>query len=255
LVPVSGTGDHCLLASVYMPTDVSPAGKHVWEYNNLAQKNSPIVELMPDQSTTIPFNLGSLHTIEPGIYRIEIRRPQEWIDVPVSIVHKDPQVVKGLLDSIEEEAVAISPAPGPSLPKPTLHFLEQTRTEILPGGTKVGPIRINFAKGSTLDIGTRPDESAVQQAGSVEFSAHGREAVITPEQPGGIVPKSASIVFKPGPIAGFPTVLKPRSQIRLGLKITAPAEAKQGDVLKIHLVQRNRQGLVVGGIAVQLNIK
>lgn len=254
LVPVSGTGDHCLLALVYMPTDVSPAGKHVWEYNNLAQKNSPIVELMPDESTTIPFNLGSLHTTEPGIYRIEVRRPQEWINMPVSIVHKDPQVVKGLLDSIEEEAVAISPAPGPSLPKPTLHFLEQTRTEILTGGTKVRPIRINFAKGSTLDIGTLPDESAVQQAGGVEFSAHGREAVITPEQPEGRVPKSASIVFKAGPIAGFPTVLKPRSQIRLGLKITAPAEAKQGDVLKIHLVQRNRQGLVVGGIAAQLNI-
>ena len=78
---------------------------------------------------------------------------------------------------------------------------------------------------------------------------------IIQEQSDSAGPKSASIVFKPGPIAGFPTVLKPRSQIRLGLKITAPAEAKHGDVLKIHLVQRNRQGQVVGGIAVQLNIK
>jgi hypothetical protein len=43
--------------------------------------------------------------------------------------------------------------------------------------------------------------------------------------------------------------------MRLGLKITAPAEAKHGDALKLHLIQRNLQGIVVGGITVQLNIK
>jgi hypothetical protein len=255
LVPAAGTGDHCLLVSVYMPTDVSPAGKHVWEYNNLAQKNSPIVELMPNESTTIPFNLGSLHSAKPGTYRIEVRRPQEWINLPISIVHKDSHVVKELFNSNEEQDAASMSARAPSVAKPMLHFLEQTRTEILPGGTNVGPIRINFAKGSTLNIGTQPDESADQQGRSVEFSAQGREAVIMTEQADRMVPKSASIVFKPGPIAGFPTLLNPRTQIRLGLKITAPAEAKHGDVLKIHLVQRNKQGLVVGGIAVQVNVK
>ena len=55
LVPASGAGDQCLLASVYMPTDVSPTGKHVWEHNNLAQKNVTIVNLMANDSTTILF--------------------------------------------------------------------------------------------------------------------------------------------------------------------------------------------------------
>ena len=257
LVPASGTGDQCLLASVYMPTDVSPTGKHVWEHNNLAQKNVTIVNLMANDSTTISFNLGSMHAIKSEVYRLEVRRPQEWMNLPVSIV-QDSFVIKRLFNSIEDVAATLAPGPSitkPFMAKPVLHFLDQTRAEILPGGGNVEPIRVNFGKGSTLDIGSRPDESSMQQAGSIEFSARGREADIIQEQSDPTGPKAASIVFKPGPIAGFPTVLKPRSQIRLGLKITAPAEAKHGDVLKIHLVQRNRQGLVVGGIAVQLNIK
>jgi hypothetical protein len=136
-----------------------------------------------------------------------------------------------------------------------LYFVDRTRTEILSGGTNIEPIRINFAKGSTLDINTRSDDLSEQQSESIEFSARGREAFVILEGSDQTEPKSASIVFKPGPIAGFPIVIKPRSQLRLGLKITAPAEAKHDDVLKIHLVQPNRQGQVVGGIAVQLKIK
>jgi hypothetical protein len=254
LVPSSGTGDQCILASVYMPTDVSPTGRHVWEHNNLAQKNVTIVNLMANDSTIISFDVGSMHAIQSEVYRIEVRRPQEWINLPISIVHKDPKVINELFNSIEK-VVAPTIAPGPSIAKPVLHFVDQTRTEILPSGKNKEPIRINFAKGSTLEIGTRSDDLSEQQAESIEFSAREREAIIIPEESDRTDHKSASIVFKSGPIAGFPTVLKPRSQVRLGLKITAPTEATHGDVLKIHLVQRNRQGLVVGGIAVQLNIK
>ena len=63
-----------------------------------------------------------------------------------------------------------------------------------------------------------------------------------------------SIAFRPGLLRGFPIALKPRSQIKVGLKITAPPEAKPGDVIRIDLVQRNRKGEVVGGITVQVNI-
>ena len=71
LVPASGTGDQCILASVYMPTDASPTGRHVWEHNNLAQKNVTIVNLMANDSTLISFNVGSMHAIKSEVYRIE----------------------------------------------------------------------------------------------------------------------------------------------------------------------------------------
>ena len=157
LVPIPGTGDQCLLASVYTPTDVSPTGKHVWEHNNLAQKNVTIVNLMANDPTIVSFNVGSMHARKSEVYRIEVRRPQEWINLPISIVHKDLGVVKELFNSIEK-VVAPTLTPGPSIAKPVLYFLDQTRTEILPGGTNKERIRINFAKGSTLDIGSRSDD-------------------------------------------------------------------------------------------------
>ena len=95
-----------------------------------------IVNLLPNDSTIILFNVGSMHSIRPEVYRIEVRRPQEWIKLPVSIVHKDPRVIRRLFDSIEEEVVASTPALGPSIAKPVVHFLDQTRIEILPGGAK-----------------------------------------------------------------------------------------------------------------------
>ena len=175
MVPPSSAGDQCLLASVYMPTDVSPTGKHVWEHNNLAQKNVTIVNLMANDSTTIPFNLGSMHAIKSEVYRIEVRRPQDWMNLAVSI-EQDLFVIKKLFNSIEEFAPTLAPGPSiakPLIAKPVLHFLDQTRAEILPGGMNVEPIRIKFGKGSTLDIGSRPDDSSMQEAGNIEFSARG----------------------------------------------------------------------------------
>src|SRR5262249_52865526 len=46
LIPATGTHS-CLLGQVYMPTDVSPSGIHVWDKNNLAQKNMTVVDAIP----------------------------------------------------------------------------------------------------------------------------------------------------------------------------------------------------------------
>ena len=81
----------CILVSVYTPTDVSPIGKHVWEHNNLAQKNLTIVDLVLGDSILIPFKLGSIVATELELYRIEIRRPQEWTTLPDSIVIMTPK--------------------------------------------------------------------------------------------------------------------------------------------------------------------
>ena len=140
-------------------------------------------------------------------------------------------------------------------PRSVLRFLDPARIEILAGGTKAEPIRINIGKNSTLDVGTTDDASSSHLAESLEFSGTGREASLVSEKsdPSGIA--STSIAFNPGVLAGFPIVLRPRSQIELGLKITTPAHAKHGNIFEIHLVQRNRRGAVVGGITVQVNIK
>jgi hypothetical protein len=60
MVPPKNT-HACLLGQVYMPTDTSPAGSHVWDKNNLAQKNMTVVAaervLETERRTTVPLTI------------------------------------------------------------------------------------------------------------------------------------------------------------------------------------------------------
>ena len=64
---VPPTGSHaCLLVSVYTPTDEAPTGRHVWEHNNLAQKNLTAVDLVPNFSFPDSILVGQSLHIEKG---------------------------------------------------------------------------------------------------------------------------------------------------------------------------------------------
>lgn len=243
LVPSVGT-HACWLASVYTPVDLTPAGRHVWEHNNLAQKNLTIVDLVPGDATVINFQVGSHFSLERERFRIEVRRPQEWSSLPVSIVHPNTEMMKKLLSSAEEIQIT---APETAIqPHPVIRFLEPGRIEITHRGVKVDPVRLNLGADSTLDIGPTMVESELISA---KFGDAGREIDWLTEKSG-----AAVLSFRPGLLTGFPISLEPRTQLQLGLKVMAPQEAKPGDVIKIHLMQRNAKNEVVGGFTVQVNI-
>jgi hypothetical protein len=262
LMPPAGTHG-CLLASVYTPIDVSPSGKHVWEHNNLAQKNLTVVDLAPNDSVVIPFHLGNINLLEPGAYRIEVRRPQKWTSLPVSIVHKDPEILKKLFNSTEvTQGIETATHAGMPVikPKSVLRFLEPARIEILHSGTRIEPVRLNLGKDSSMDIGKEEESSTLLTTANTKFSDKDREASLVQHKPtiannslGETT--STNITFHPGVLAGFPIALKPRNEIQVGLKITAPADAKSGDSMEMQVVQRNAKGEIVGGITVQVNIK
>ncbi|MGG9962000.1 M36 family metallopeptidase [Ferruginibacter sp. SUN106] len=86
LIPPSGTHS-CWISSVYMPTDTTPSGKHVWEYNNLAQKNLHIVDLIPGDSFVLPIQFNNFLIREIDRFRVEIVRPKGFAAVPVSLTH------------------------------------------------------------------------------------------------------------------------------------------------------------------------
>lgn len=249
---VPPTDNHgAVLASVYTPTDVSPTGRHIWEYNNLAQKNLVMVDLLPNDSVLVPFQLGNLHLAEPEIHRLEIRRPQKWSDsLSISIVSKkDPAAIKEMFNSINEAKVTSTDSNISKVQsKSIIRFLEPTRVEIFYAGLKADPVVLNLNKESTLDISS--NTTAKPQRISQEFTEKGREADLMSDQTG-----ASYIEFHSGALAGIPIKLRPRSPINLDLRIRSPAEAKPGDVEVIHLVQRNTKGKVVGGITIQMNIK
>lgn len=111
---VPAAGSHgCLLVSAYCPTDEAIAGKHVWEDNNLAQKNLTVVDLAPNDTVDVAFQVGNLFNVQPEIFRLEVLRPLGAEELKLAIVHPDRRLVSYLAQSIHSVEATPIPLPGP----------------------------------------------------------------------------------------------------------------------------------------------
>jgi hypothetical protein len=62
------------------------------------------------------------------------------------------------------------------------------------------------------------------------------------------------LAYHQGSLAGFPVTLPARTLVPMELHIDVPKDAKPGETIEMHLVQRNRENKVVGGFVVQVNV-
>jgi hypothetical protein len=84
---VPAPGEHsCLLASVIARSDHPAPGRHVWEHNNLAQKNLTSVELAPGSSRLLPVVLGNSFAHGEPQFELEVLLPTQ-APVEVSLLH------------------------------------------------------------------------------------------------------------------------------------------------------------------------
>jgi hypothetical protein len=145
------------LASVYTPVDTTPAGLHVWEHNNLAQKNLTVVDLVPGDSVVIPVQFGSLGSGSGGRHRIEAIRPQEFPELKVRIVHRHRKLLQDLTRPGSEMLVTSVRQPEGS----RVRFVESALVEIRSGeGRAVEAVRLRLGRGSTLMLGPEPEVSS-----------------------------------------------------------------------------------------------
>jgi hypothetical protein len=243
MVPAPGT-HACWLASVYCPSDKSPAGRHVWEHNNLAQKNLVIVNVHPDSLVLLPVQIGSLTQPTSEIYRIEIRRPLQWSRLAVSLEHHDPELVRKLYRSTE--ALSSQQQSSGSFLGQELRLIEPARIEISARGIKFEPIQLRLGASSSLDIDEIPVLTTLPHEKSDFYN---RQADLIMQRDG-----TASINFRSGLLAGFPMLIQPRTPLNMRLRISVPPEAKSGDVIELDLVQQNNQQQVIGGVTFHLNV-
>jgi hypothetical protein len=267
MVPAAGT-HACMLASVYTPTDVPGAGLHVWEHDNLAQKNMTIVNLLPDQSMDFSFQLGNLARLEPGRFRFEVLRPAEFPQMPIAITHQDPQVLVAIAKGPERATVGTGTTTTTTTPTghltprqlgsiaahlgqvlihdaPTVRFLEPSRIEVGGLGVEAG-VRLNLARHSSLDLAPGGDGGAHDGGGGDLGEV---DADLVEDERG-----TPMLALRPGLSPGFPLNLPERSTHTFGLKVTVPPGANPGDKINLDLVQRDARGTVVGGIAIQVNV-
>lgn len=225
-------GSHgCLLALVYNSDDALAAGTHVWEHNNLAQRNLTIVDMVPNEWAQLEFRIGSRFTERLHFYTLELLRDKENPDLEVLVTHRLRSVVDGLFHSFEQ-----------------LSSFDVIETE--PVIEIIDPREIRFrktdavlhpAKGSRLLLRSgnlSPPQKVYSQARLVKDKWD-----------------ALSIRFDSGQRAGFPIGLRTGESKKLVLHIQMPADAQPGESTLFHLVQRDIRGHIAGGISFQLNIK
>jgi hypothetical protein len=112
LVPPAGT-HACWLASVLARSDHPVAGRHVWEHNNLAQKNLTVVELEAGDWVVVPFVLPNTRPRRRDVV-VEVRVPEHPVGLAATLLFRHaPPELSGR--HLEEVPAAPAPRAGNSL--------------------------------------------------------------------------------------------------------------------------------------------
>ena len=223
---VPPAGSHtCLLAAVLSRSDAPAAGKHVWESNNLAQKNLTVVDLVPSSFILIPVVISNWGGELKKIFDLELLSPRRQSGLEVSLVHRS----KAFFDHAKVDV-------RPFLPdRDRDRNRNDDRSHDRPG-----------KQSSLLDCG-----------GRVAGIADTVGAVLTWDRPELLArrfPDSWEAAFRGG-TGRMSVEIEPFAQTVVGLKVAVAAGAKPGRPLRLDLVQRNRHTKqVIGGVAVEVNV-
>jgi hypothetical protein len=240
MIPAKGT-HACLLGQVYTPAEISPAGSHVWDKNNLAQKNMTVVDAVAGDTVVARFQIGTLHERRPDIYKIELVRPPSAATIRVSLLAATSLETKKLFNSIDDWKPDAAPKSAAIVS--TVRFNDHSTVELSAAGAASGPMRFNFAPGSSISYGDTGAAGPVRipferTARLIESASHVSE-----------------IVFNEGRVSGFPVFLQPSAQLNCVLKIDVPKDVKPGESIKLQLIQRMSNGNIAGGITIVINVR
>lgn len=216
LIPPAGSHT-CLLAAVLSRTDSPVAGRHVWEHNNLAQKNLTVVDLLPDMFFILPIVLTNWSGARESSFDLEVLIPKGEVGLQASVVHRSKA------------------------------FLQQARAEVKPFLPELAGRRPT-EEPPLLDCGGRIG-GTVELVGKI-LTSDLPECIVRR------FPDSWEAAFPANTPAQLPVDIASGSQAVVGLKVAVPRDAEPGCSTKLHFVQRRRQTKqIVGGVAVKVNVR
>lgn len=220
LVPAEGT-HACWLASVITRLDHPITGRQVWEHNNLAQKNLTIVDLEKGDWMILPFVLENLKLQRVTTRTIiDVIRPERFSRIETALLHKSDALfgVRGKRRVVRFE-----------LP--------------LDRGDSDSDVDVDVECGADrLRDREPPGRILTSRRTFTRSTRHFAESFAAP--------------FEAGRRASIPLALRGNDQRVLGLFIRVPGDAKSGDVIRMHLVQRDATGKrILGGIAVEVRVR
>lgn len=220
LVPPAGA-HACLVAAVFTRSDHPIGGRHVWDHNNLAQKNLTIVALAPGEWVVVPFVVGNLRTRIPRRFLLELGRPAGHPELEVCLVHRSESIFR------------LAPERPRPLPDAVPEIIAAEPEGLLDCGGAVG----GYGK--------------EQAQGLREMMTSRSEAGLATRFPGGF-----EVRFAPGLTAAIPVVLRRQEQHLFGWRLRLSEDAQPNEVYRLDLVKRDGQSQrILGGIAVEIHVR
>jgi hypothetical protein len=218
LIPPAGTSV-CLLAALLTRADLPIPGRHVWEHNNLAQKNLTIVDLAPNDWFVLPFVVANVRSSAMRIFQLELTRPREHIGLEASLLHRSETVFQPVSRQILHR---FESPPHPTLDDASLE----------------------------LDCGGRSLSITYDQISVTE------RLKASPKLLAALFERGVEVRFARGVSSQIPIVVPAQAQLVFGLHFKVPPETRRGDTLRLDLVQRDsRSKRLLGGIAIQINVR
>jgi len=219
LVPPPGA-HACLLAAVLTRGDHPTIGRHVWEHNNLAQKNLTIVDLLPNAWIVLPFVVSNLQSLEAKNFSLELIRPKDHIYLEASLLHRSKTVFKQI-KGLKFKKFDFLPSP----------MIDNSETRLDCGGHVYSHVKNQEVHMKEILTSERPESLARQFERGVEA------------------------FFTSGTTAHIPILVQPQGQLMFGLKLKVPKNAKSGETLHLDLIQRDTKiKRILGGIAIKINV-
>ncbi|MFN0138632.1 MAG: hypothetical protein ACKVQW_00920 [Pyrinomonadaceae bacterium] len=215
LIPPEGTHT-CVLASVIARGDHPLAGRHVWEDNNLAQKNLTVVDLEAnDTFFVLPIVIRNWRLRFDPLFELEVWRPKAVEGLGISLIHHSKDLFKTSKAEVRQ-----------FMPQFKDGTLKRRKTQIDCGGTP---------------------ETALPGNTTRRLSSANPEAVFRR------FPNSWEAAFSNAEVAKLAVKIPPMTQNVVGLKLAVTKEFRTKKYVKLHFVQRNvKTKQIVGGVAVQL---
>ncbi len=221
LVPPEGT-HACLLASVHTRLEHPSSGTHVWESNNLAQKNLTIVDLSPGDWIVVPFVLDNLGLRKNQKIWLEIVQGSKNGIASFSLLHSEAITIKSpFIENTERakhQSIDLS------------RELIECGRENLPE-TKEHHQNLRFWTSNNVNLTDEHTHDYIIQ----KFASR----------------RSTKVAFE---------FKSQNEQYLMGIKVEVPRDATPGEVIKIDVIKRAKpkcffnKSKTVGGIALEINV-
>jgi hypothetical protein len=245
-LPAEGT-HACWLSAVFTNGDPIASGAHVWEANNLAQKNLTIVEMAAGEGAEMVFVVGNRAIRAARRVVLELWQSKEGPRLAATLASASAPA----LGRAVRRSGRMMPEPRPAKAEPSvgLHFLEPARVELTgllepDGETAI----LELAPGSqmTFPPAERGPEvpRRAETRGATPLTARLQEDVKGIE----------TIAFADSAASGVALGLREGEFLRTVLRLRAPRDAKPGARTLVDLVQRDANGVIVGGISIAVVI-